>query len=227
MPSMPFVLRLSAVMLAAGMVASLPSTAIAEDDSIYVPLDEIGVYSPDDYSSEVTECDRLAGHPSDPNAVTQGVTRAQMDIPAAIEACRKAVAADPDNPRPNYQLARAYGYSGMHEEAGPYREAALRAGYPQSLFVMGYILVTGWSGTDTDPCYGGELIRRSAEAGRFAGLVGFPYYAVKGTFTACEGLEVTAAQLEAMLDEATERGPDYYQGLLIDLLRDRIKTQFR
>jgi tetratricopeptide (TPR) repeat protein len=150
-----------------------------------------------------------------------------MDIPAAIEVCRKAVAADPENPRLNYQLARAYGYSGMHEEAEPYREAALRAGYPQSLFVMGYILVTGWSGTEIDPCYGGELIRRSAAAGRYAGLVGFPYYAVKGTFTGCDDLEVSAAQLEAMLDAATERGPDYYQGLLIDLLRDRVKTQFR
>jgi len=224
---MSFVLRLPAAMLATFIVAALPPTAIAGDDSIYVPLDEIGVYSADDYSSEVTECDRLAAHPSDPNAVTDGVSRTGMDIPAAIEVCRKAVAADPENPRLNYQLARAYGYSGMHEEAEPYREAALRAGYPQSLFVMGYILVTGWSGTEIDPCYGGELIRRSAAAGRYAGLVGFPYYAVKGTFTGCDDLEVSAAQLEAMLDAATERGPDYYQGLLIDLLRDRVKTQFR
>jgi len=224
---MSFVLRLPAAMLATFIVAALPPTAIAGDDSIYVPLDEIGVYSADDYSSEVTECDRLAAHPSDPNAVTDGVSRTGMDIPAAIEVCRKAVAADPENPRLNYQLARAYGYSGMHEEAESYREAALRAGYPQSLFVMGYILVTGWSGTEIDPCYGGELIRRSAAAGRYAGLVGFPYYAVKGTFTGCDDLEVSAAQLEAMLDAATERGPDYYQGLLIDLLRDRVKTQFR
>jgi len=224
---MSFVLRLPAAMLATFIVAALPPTAIAGDDSIYVPLDEIGVYSADDYSSEVTECDRLAAHPSDPNAVTDGVSRTGMDIPAAIEVCSKAVAADPENPRLNYQLARAYGYSGMHEEAEPYREAALRAGYPQSLFVMGYILVTGWSGTEIDPCYGGELIRRSAAAGRYAGLVGFPYYAVKGTFTGCDDLEVSAAQLEAMLDAATERGPDYYQGLLIDLLRDRVKTQFR
>ncbi|WP_405220842.1 tetratricopeptide repeat protein [Lentisalinibacter sediminis] len=224
---MPLVLHLSAAILAVAMLALLPPTAAAENDSIYVPLDEIGVYSADDYSADVTDCDRLAGHPSDPNSVTDGVSRAGMDKPAAIEACKKALAADPDNPRLNYQLARAFGYSGMHAEAEPYREAALRAGYPQSLFVMGYILVTGWSGTETDPCYGGELIRRSAEAGRYAGLVGFPYYAVKGTFTACDGLEVSAAQLEAMLDAATERGPDYYQGLLIDLLRDRVKTQFR
>jgi hypothetical protein len=40
-------------------------------------------------------------------------------------------------------------------------------------------------------------------------------------------MEVTADQLEGMLDAATERGPDYYQGLLIDLLRDRVRTTFR
>jgi hypothetical protein len=217
----------AAVLALALLVSAVPVAVAAENDSINVPLDEIAVYSADDYSAVVTDCDRLAGHPSDPNAVTQGVSRAEMDMPAAIEACRQALADDPKNPRLNYQLARAYGYSGMHEEATPYRETALRAGYPQSLFVMGYILVTGWSGTATDPCYGGELIRRSAEARRYAGLVGFPYYAVKGTFTNCEDLELNADQLESMLDAATERGPDYYQGLLIDLLRDRVRAQFR
>jgi hypothetical protein len=30
-----------------------------------------------------------------------------MDKPAAIAACQQAVAADPDNPRLNYQLGRA------------------------------------------------------------------------------------------------------------------------
>jgi len=215
------------VILAAAVSCSVPLTAAAESDSIHVPLNEIGVYSPDDYSSAITDCDRLAGHPSDPNGVTAGVSRAQMDKPAAIAACERAVRDDAENPRLNYQLARAYGYSGRHEEAMPYRQVALRAGYPQSLFVMGYILVTGWSGIEPDPCYGGELIRRSAAAGRYAGLVGFPYYAVKGVFTGCEDLQVDAGELEAMLDAATERGADYYQGLLIDLLRDRVRAGLR
>lgn len=202
--------------------------AVAGNDSVEVPLEEIAVYSAADYSAAVTECDALAAHPSDPNAVATGVSRAEMDKPAAIEACRKALAEDPENPRLNYQLARAYGYSGMHEEAKPYREAALRAGYPQSLFVMGYILVTGWGEMGKDPCYGGALIRRSAEAGRYAGLVGFPYYAVKGTFADCEGLAIDAGELRSMLEKAAaERGSDYYQGLLIDLLRDRVNAEFR
>ena len=140
-----------------------------------VPLDEIATYDRAAWDRTVTACDRLAGHHDDPEAVTEGVSREAMDLEAAIAACLDAVAADPDNPRLNYQLARAYGYSGLHDEGQAYRDAALRAGYPQSLFVVGYIRLTGWDGRDRDPCYGGELIRRSAEAGRFAGLVGFPH----------------------------------------------------
>ncbi len=221
--------RLAFTLALSAALAALSAGPAAANDTVDVPLEEIGVFAPDSYSSDVTECDRLAGHPSDPNAVTGGVSRADMDKPAAIAACLAAVESDPGNPRLNYQLARAYGYSGMHEAAKPYREAALRAGYPQSLFVMGYILVTGWSGTDSDPCYGGALIRRSAEAGRYAGLVGFPYYAVKGTFSGCEDLPVEPAELEAMLDRAAldPQGSDYYQGLLIDLLRDRIRSDLR
>ncbi|MEJ2602162.1 MAG: hypothetical protein P8172_02520 [Gammaproteobacteria bacterium] len=198
------------------------AAAASADEAFYVPLDEIRTYAREDYRAEVTECDRLAAHPSDPDAVSEGVSRAAMDLPAAVAACEKAVADDAGNPRLNYQLARAYGYSGLHEEAAPFRERAVRAGYPQSLFVMGYILVTGWGGMPANPCYGGALIRRSAEAGRYAGLIGFPYYAVKDTFSGCEGLTTNVAELGAMLDAAEARGADYYQGLLIDLLRDRI-----
>ncbi len=212
--------------LAALLVLGGPLVAAAAD-SFHVPLEEIGVYSPDAYSTEVTDCDRLAGHPSDPNAVTDGVSRGEMDMPAAIAACERAVAADAENPRLNYQLARAYGYSGRHDKAAPYRERALRAGYPQSLFVMGYILVTGWGGNPPDPCYGGALIRRSAQAGRYAGLIGFPYYTVKGVFDGCSNLGTDAAELEAMLEAAEASGADYYQGLLIDLLRDRVSASYR
>lgn len=219
------------LMLLTGLLlisAVLVRPILADEEGPLVPLTEIETYSAGDYSSAMTDCDRLAAHPSDPNAIGEGVSRAEMDKSAAILACEEAVAADPENPRLNYQLARAYGYSGMHEAAMPYRATALRAGYPQSLFVMGYILVTGWDGNQADPCYGGELIRRSAQAGRYAGLIGFPYYAVKGTFRACAGFTVEAAELQAMLDRAagTPDSRDYYQGLLIDLLRDRVGAEF-
>ena len=189
-----------------------------------LPLDQIETYKRDAYDRMVTQCDRLAAHYDDPEAVTDGVGRSEMDTEAAIEACRAAVAADPDNPRLNYQLARAYGYSGQHEAGQPYRDAALAAGYPQSLFVVGYIRVTGWDGRGADPCYGGELIRRSAHAGRYAGLVGFPHYALQGAFEGCEAYpEIDTAEMLGFLETAGERADGFYQGLLVEQLTTRVE----
>lgn len=188
-----------------------------------VPLDTIGTYSRDDWDRTITQCDQLIAHPSDPEAVTDGVAQAEADLPAAIAACHAAVAADPANPRLNYQLARAYGYSGLHAEGQPFRDAALQAGYPQSLFVVGYIRLENWDGRGADPCYGGELIRRSAHAGRFAGLVGFPHYALMGAFDACETYPVIdPAEMLGFLDQAEGRAEDYYQGLLVQQLRAQL-----
>ena len=64
------------------------------------------------WSQEVTECDRQASHGRDPGHVVPAVSSSGMDKPAAIATCHQALAADPDNPRLNYQLGRAYGYSG-------------------------------------------------------------------------------------------------------------------
>lgn len=191
-----------------------------------VSLDEIERYARDDWSRTVIECDRLAAHPDDPERVSDGLRRPEMDLPAALTACTAAVAADPGNPRLNYQLARAHGYSGQHAEGQPFRDAALRAGYPQSLFVVGYIRLTGWDGAGTDPCYGGELIRRSAEAGRFAGLVGFPHYALSGAFETCTDYPVLDdAEMLGFLDAADAATTDFYRSALIVQLRARIEDR--
>ena len=198
--------------------------ALAPVAALCDPFAHIGVYSRDAWDRTLTECDRQAAHPNDPEAVTAGVERAEMDLDAAINACREAVEADPRNPRLNYQLARAYGYSGRHEEGRPYREAALNAGYPQSLFVVGYIRLTGWDGGEKDPCYGGELIRRSADAGRIAGLVGFPHYALTGAFESCGAYpRVEWQALRSYLAQAEGRASDYYQTLLVGHLIDRLE----
>src|SRR5215470_15693367 len=54
-------------------------------------------------------CDRLAASPYDKVLPTgiQGVPFEQVDAPAAIEACRAALAARPDDVRLVFQLARA------------------------------------------------------------------------------------------------------------------------
>jgi tetratricopeptide (TPR) repeat protein len=208
--------------LAVNGLAAEPAAAPA---TIAVPLDEIGTYTREAYRRELTDCDRLAAHYDDPERVGEGVGRSAMDKPAAIAACRRAVAEDPENPRLQYQLGRAYGYSGRHAEAIPHREDALRAGYPQSLFVMGYIRTTGWDGAPPDPCYGGELILRSARLGRMAGLLGFPHYAQLGYFDDCTDYpRYTDADLLALLDQAEADTRDFYKLALIAQLRRSIEA---
>lgn len=185
------------------------------------PFDNIKTYNRDDYSREITQCDILASHFNDPERITDGVTQNDMDKPAAIKACLEAVANDTENPRLNYQLARAYAYSGLHEESDPYRIKALNAGYPQSLFVIGYIRLEGWDGRGSDACYGGELIRRSAHAGRFAGLVGFPHYFQMGKFENCTDYPViNKDEINSFLEKAQKSTDDYYHLILIDNLKN-------
>jgi len=197
---------------------------LAAAQPAHVSLDQIAVYDRAAWSRDVTECDRLAAHPDDPERVIDGVPQGDVDLEAARLTCEAAVAEDPDNPRLNYQLARVNGYAGRHEESQAYRYAALRAGYPQSLFVVGYIRLTGWDGRGQDPCYGGELIRRSAEAGRFAGLVGFPHYALTGAFEACPPDQpvIDRAQMLGFLDRADADASGFYQEALVIQLRARL-----
>ena len=177
------------------------------------------------HSQEITPCDLAATHPLDPNRVAPGVSQAEMNFPSAIAACEAAVAADPQNPRLQYQLARVYTYRGQTERGWPHMEVAVAAEYPQALFVSGYMQHLGLSPADTDACTAGRLIRRSAVYGRHAGRIGFVRYALDGGFDECEGL-VDAAQLRDFLAAAAEATGDYYQTMLIGMLRKEIEEKW-
>lgn len=170
----------------------------------------------------VTDCDRLAAHPNDPDRVTAGVPERMVDTAAAIAACKLAVTADPANGRLNYQLARSLGYAGRGKEAAPYREAAVRADYPQALFVVGYIHLFGLNDAARDACKAGELVRRSALKGRQAGLVGFPHWTLTGQFKDCP-VKQDKGEMAAFLTQAkAQLNGDYYQGLLVESLEARL-----
>lgn len=199
------------VWLSIGALLCLPCAAAAV---------EFEDYDFSRWSREVTPCDRLASHTRDPGHVAPGVSQAAMDTDAAIAACREAVADDPDNPRLNYQLGRAYGYAGRGEEAMPYRLAAVEADYPQSLFVIGYIHMLG-STIEKDVCRAFELWRRAARYRRLAALVALPRHYLRGDFDAC-GVELTEADLRAYLNEARRVSNDYYVGMLVEELLARL-----
>jgi TPR repeat protein len=112
------------------------------------------------------------------------------------------------------------GYSGRGAEAEAYRNKAVAGDYPQALFVVGFVYITG-QGAPKDPCKAAPLIRRSALAGRFAGLVGYPHYVVTGAFSSCPGVRSDPAELASFLDRARAHSEnnEYYRGILIDNLQ--------
>lgn len=173
------------------------------------------------WSQEITECDRLAAHGRDPGHVAEPVTREEMDKPAAIAACLAAVAKDPENPRLNYQLGRAFGYSDRGEEAMPYREKALAAEYPQSTFVIGYLHLIGVT-IEQDTCRAMELWLQSAKNRRLAALVSLPRHYLRGDFNGC-GVEISDADLRDYLEEAKSVSADYYVGMLVDELMAKLE----
>ena len=168
------------------------------------------------WSQHVTECDQMAAHGRDPGRVGPAVSSDTMDKEAAIAACHAALEEDPDNPRLNYQLARAYGYSGRGEEAMPYRLKSLEADYPQSTFVIGYIHLLGLN-IEQDTCRALELWQRSARYRRLAALVALPRHYLRGDFADC-GVDIPDEELRAYLEEAGRLTSDYYQTMLIEEL---------
>lgn len=191
-------------------MATLSQTAIAV---------EFADYDYSRWSQEMTACDELTAHGRDPGHIGPPVSRADMDKPAAIAACEAAVAADPENPRLNYQLGRAYGYSGRGDEAMPYRLKAVEQDYPQSLFVIGYLYLLGQT-IEQDACEARALWLRGAKYQRLAALVALPRHQMNGDFDHC-GEPLPAADLRAYLERAAELSSDYYVGLLVaELLED-------
>lgn len=172
------------------------------------------------WSQEITGCDILAAHGRDPGHVADPVTSATMHKEAAIAACHIAVEADAGNPRLNYQLGRAYGYSGRGDEAMPYRLKALEADYPQSTFVIGYLHLIGQT-IEQDTCRALRLWQRSAHYRRLAALIALPRHYLRGDFAEC-GVTISTADLRAYLNEAKKISDDFYVGMLADELMAKI-----
>jgi tetratricopeptide (TPR) repeat protein len=142
----------------------------------------------------ITECDRQASHPSDPDKVLPGVNRADMDLERAEAACRKAVADDPRSARAAYLLGRVLFYGNRTAEALSMLERASAAGYRQATFVLGYVHYQGTQAPRND-CRAAQLWQRSiALEHPWTG-----YYLVNayldGRFAAC-GFKLSDADLE-------------------------------
>ena len=172
------------------------------------------------YAAEVTDCDRLAAHNSDPDKTVEVGVSGKDIRPAAIEACMAAVAAAPDNLRLRYQLARALAENGRAAEGHPDMKVAATGGYRQAQFVLGYLYDEGMQGLPKDACAAADLWHGAADQGLMAALISFPHHVVRGRFDGCD-ITVDHETLKSMLARAQASGPDYYQRMIItDLLAE-------
>jgi tetratricopeptide (TPR) repeat protein len=180
------------------------------------------IFDPAPYSQSVTDCDREAAHPDDPNKVLPGKTSREMNLETAIRVCRADLKNDQNNPRLKYQLARSLTYAGKVTEALPFIEEAATQKYPLTLFVVGYLYLEESYASPKDPCRAATLIRESAIHGRLAGLLGYPSYVLNGRFAGCS-LRVDPQELREFVRKAKTFKLDYYPSVLAESLDARLR----
>jgi TPR repeat protein len=165
----------------------------------------------------ITDCDRLAANPPDPDRIVPGVPREQVDLPRAIDACRAAVAAHPDTARLSYQLGRCLFYAGQTTEAlASFRQAA-SLGYRQAHFILGLIMMRRTEGVSFDLDQVESHWRAAARLDHANAQVSYVRETLKGTFDDIAGRS-EREELKRFLERARPK-VDYLGGLLInDLL---------
>jgi uncharacterized caspase-like protein/TPR repeat protein len=147
-------------------------------------------------------CERLATHPRDATANVNGVMLSdlQANPQPAIEACRAAVAAIPDNPHYVALLARAVAASGDQAEAVRlYREAADR-GDARAMVSLGLLAEAG-AGVPKDPATAADLYARAAERGFHDGMINLAVMLFEGI-----GVEKNVERAIELLRQASESG---------------------
>ncbi|MGD8558234.1 MAG: tetratricopeptide repeat protein [Gammaproteobacteria bacterium] len=91
----------------------------------------------------VTECDRLAAHPQDPNKIATGIAWNELDASAALSACEAALDRDPANPRLQYQYGRSYDKQKYLRDAVRWYREAAQQGYASAQNSLGYAYERG------------------------------------------------------------------------------------
>ncbi len=163
----------------------------------------------------VTECDRLASHPEDPQRVAPGVAREAIDIPQALAVCAKAVAEDPANARLRYQLARLLFYGNQTSEAMREMRRSADDGHAQAQFVFGTFITRNRPDAPKDVCLAESYWKKSGAGGRQAARVQYLRYTLQGAFDACPG-KASGDELVDILSAAQEASRNFYEGLLLE-----------
>ena len=114
-----------------------------------------------------TKCDELAAHPDDPTRLRDtGVSFEVLEqhVESAITSCRQAVAAEPDNARFTFQLARALDAAEEYREALKLYVVAAERGHAGALNNIGVTYARG-AGVARDDEEAVRWFRKGAEKG--------------------------------------------------------------
>lgn len=176
-------------------------------------------------SAHVTECDWVAGHTTEPERQAPGIPPRQINYKGASFACERDLKADPENIHLMYQLGHMLWFQSPVQDRARSLElirTAADRGYAQAQFAMGMAYSDGIFG-DLLPvnfCESAKYHLKAARWGRYASLISYSRFAIKGKFDACEE-KVDWNEVAGFLDLA--RGAhqyDWYGGLLIDDLEE-------
>ena len=171
----------------------------------------------------ITDCDRVAAHPADPDKVLPGFDRSQIDLPKAIEICRRVLAEQPESARTAFTLGRVLFYSKRTDESLPMLERAAAQGYRQALFVLGFVFFDGRQAPRND-CRTAELWQKSiALEHPWTGVYLVNGY-LDGRFDAC-GLKLSDAQIERYFALAKDKLTYASSEGRIEALEQRLKLR--
>lgn len=102
------------------------------------------------YKPKITECDKLAAHSYDMDAISVGIASNKINSAKAIKACKSALKDNPDEARLIYQLARANNEARNKADALKlYKKAAIK-GYARANYELGQLYRNGKYGFQKD-----------------------------------------------------------------------------
>ncbi|THD47281.1 MAG: peptidase C14, caspase catalytic subunit p20 [Bradyrhizobium sp.] len=147
-------------------------------------------------------CDRLATHPHDATAATQGVElqALQADAAAAIGVCTEAVARHPEVAHYEALLARAEAASGRMDQAYALYRKAADAGDARAMYSLGLMLETGdHVQKDLKGAY--ALYEKAAERGLADGAINLAVALAEG-----KAIDKNLPRAYALLQQASQAG---------------------
>lgn len=163
----------------------------------------------------VTDCDRLAAHPEDPQKAAPGVHQNDIDYPRAIAACEQALTVNPNDPRARYQLARVLFYTNQNERAVAEMRRAADAGHIQAKYIFATFIARQRPFAPTDICLAEQYWRAAAIGGRQAARVQYLRFTLNKRFDGCATV-ASDSQLLGFIEDIAKDSKSVYENLFVE-----------